>query len=248
MSMLGGGGGVDGLGVGGAGEEDLSGYMPMPPLRYSPDADVALPPPPPSASVSSSSLNHANDDMRMMSLGDSSSRYGRPPTSTHSHLHARTHSNNDLTFVATTINPDFLAGVTNNNNNNTNTNTNGPLTPTLEPTTRRDRSRSTSSNSPFRRRPIQLPQLNVPNTDLSTGGAVEYFESDLSANAAYAWDSEDYGGGGAGAGDGSVGGGGGGGGAQRVALAPLHSLQRNHPYRRNPVDDRQLRMLGPGAR
>lgn len=245
MSMLGsavggGGGGVDGLGVGGAGEEDLSGYMPMPPLRYSPDADVALPPPPPSAS--SSSLNHANDDMRMMSLGDSSSRYGRPPTS--SHLHTRTHSNNDLTFVATTINPDFLAGVTNNSN----TNANGPLTPTLEPTTRRDRSRSTSSNSPFRRRPIQLPQLNVPNTDLSTGGAVEYFESDLSANAAYAWDSEDYSNGSTG-GDGvGGGGGGGGGGAQRVALAPLHSLQRNHPYRRNPVDDRQLRMLGPGAR
>ena len=32
----------------------------------------------------------------------------------------------------------------------------------------------------------------------------------------------------------------------RRALAPLHQLQRNHPYRRFPMDDRALRMLGPG--
>ncbi|EGO25873.1 hypothetical protein SERLADRAFT_388466 [Serpula lacrymans var. lacrymans S7.9] len=31
----------------------------------------------------------------------------------------------------------------------------------------------------------------------------------------------------------------------RVDLAPLHSLQRNHPYRRDPVDDKALRLLGP---
>lgn len=37
-------------------------------------------------------------------------------------------------------------------------------------------------------------------------------------------------------------------GCTRVALAPLHSLQRNHPYRRSSVDDRALRLLGPGAR
>lgn len=34
----------------------------------------------------------------------------------------------------------------------------------------------------------------------------------------------------------------------RVALAPLSSLQRNHPYRRCSMDDRALRLLGPGAR
>jgi hypothetical protein len=34
-------------------------------------------------------------------------------------------------------------------------------------------------------------------------------------------------------------------GPSRVDLAPLHALQRNHPYRRDPVDDRALRMLGP---
>ncbi|KAL4078190.1 Gti1/Pac2 family-domain-containing protein [Scleroderma yunnanense] len=33
----------------------------------------------------------------------------------------------------------------------------------------------------------------------------------------------------------------------RVDLAPLHSLQRSHPYRRDPVDDKALRMLGPRA-
>ncbi len=33
--------------------------------------------------------------------------------------------------------------------------------------------------------------------------------------------------------------------AQRVALAPLHTLQRNHGYRRSPMDDRSLRLLGP---
>jgi len=32
----------------------------------------------------------------------------------------------------------------------------------------------------------------------------------------------------------------------RVKLAPLHSL-RNHPYRRDPVDDRALRKLRPRA-
>ena len=49
---------------------------------------------------------------------------------------------------------------------------------------------------------------------------------------------------------GSVGAGMGGlgdGGCSRVALAPLHSLQRNHPYRRCEVDDRALRLLGPAA-
>lgn len=30
----------------------------------------------------------------------------------------------------------------------------------------------------------------------------------------------------------------------RVDLAPLHSLQRSHPYRRDPVDDKTLRLLG----
>jgi hypothetical protein len=34
-------------------------------------------------------------------------------------------------------------------------------------------------------------------------------------------------------------------GPQRVGLAPLHSLQRSHPYKRDPVDDRALRLLGP---
>ncbi|KAI0784746.1 Gti1/Pac2 family-domain-containing protein [Abortiporus biennis] len=38
------------------------------------------------------------------------------------------------------------------------------------------------------------------------------------------------------------------GGCARVALAPLHSLQRNHPYRRCSMDDKALRLLGPGAR
>lgn len=33
----------------------------------------------------------------------------------------------------------------------------------------------------------------------------------------------------------------------RVELAPLHSLQRSHPYRRDPVDDKTLRLLGPRA-
>ncbi|KAH7924215.1 hypothetical protein BV22DRAFT_972841, partial [Leucogyrophana mollusca] len=31
----------------------------------------------------------------------------------------------------------------------------------------------------------------------------------------------------------------------RVDLAPLYSLQRSHPYRRDPVDDKALRMLRP---
>ncbi|CAL1706254.1 unnamed protein product [Somion occarium] len=35
--------------------------------------------------------------------------------------------------------------------------------------------------------------------------------------------------------------------ARVVALAPLRSLQRNHPYRRWLVDDKALRMLGPSA-
>ncbi|KAG1725414.1 uncharacterized protein EDB91DRAFT_91519 [Suillus paluster] len=34
-------------------------------------------------------------------------------------------------------------------------------------------------------------------------------------------------------------------GPQRVGLAPLHSLQRSHPYKRDPMDDRALRLLGP---
>lgn len=34
-------------------------------------------------------------------------------------------------------------------------------------------------------------------------------------------------------------------GPRRVDLAPLHALQRSHPYRRDPVDDRALRRLGP---
>jgi Gti1/Pac2 family transcription factor len=34
-------------------------------------------------------------------------------------------------------------------------------------------------------------------------------------------------------------------GPTRVDLAPLHALQRSHPYRRDPVDDRALRLLGP---
>jgi hypothetical protein len=33
-------------------------------------------------------------------------------------------------------------------------------------------------------------------------------------------------------------------GPSRVKLAPLHSL-RNHPYRRDPVDDKALRLLRP---
>lgn len=33
-------------------------------------------------------------------------------------------------------------------------------------------------------------------------------------------------------------------GPRRVDLAPLHSLQRSHPYRRDPVDDTALRLLG----
>ncbi|KAG9220463.1 hypothetical protein CCMSSC00406_0003919 [Pleurotus cornucopiae] len=33
--------------------------------------------------------------------------------------------------------------------------------------------------------------------------------------------------------------------SRRVDLAPLHALQRSHPYRRDPVDDRALRRLGP---
>lgn len=37
-------------------------------------------------------------------------------------------------------------------------------------------------------------------------------------------------------------------GCERVALAPLQSLRRNHPYRRCSADDRALRLLGPGAR
>ena len=232
----GGGGGGGSVGLDGLGEEDLSGYMPMPPLRYSPDANDTLPS---SNSSSTASLAHANNDMRMMSLGDPISRYSHSHSHSHPHPHAHSHSNNnanDLTFVATTINPDFLTG---------------PLTPSSLPThheiARRDRSRSTSSNPPFRRRPIQLPQVKVPTTDLSTGGAYEYIENDLTGNgSAYGWESEEYDGGVGGGGNGAVGGGGGG--AQRVALAPLHSLQRNHPYRRNPLDDRQLRMLGPGAR
>ncbi|KAL0956834.1 hypothetical protein HGRIS_002945 [Hohenbuehelia grisea] len=32
---------------------------------------------------------------------------------------------------------------------------------------------------------------------------------------------------------------------RRVDLAPLHALQRTHPYRRDPLDDRTLRLLGP---
>lgn len=35
-------------------------------------------------------------------------------------------------------------------------------------------------------------------------------------------------------------------GPSRVKLAPLHSL-RNHPYRRDPVDDKALRLLRPRA-
>jgi len=31
----------------------------------------------------------------------------------------------------------------------------------------------------------------------------------------------------------------------RVELAPLRPLQRDHPYRRHPADDKALRMLGP---
>ncbi|KAF8835341.1 hypothetical protein BDN67DRAFT_959250 [Paxillus ammoniavirescens] len=31
----------------------------------------------------------------------------------------------------------------------------------------------------------------------------------------------------------------------RVDLAPLHSLQRRHPYYRDPMDDKALRLLGP---
>jgi hypothetical protein len=34
-------------------------------------------------------------------------------------------------------------------------------------------------------------------------------------------------------------------GPSRVDLAPLHALQRSHPYRRDPVDEGVLRMLGP---
>jgi len=34
-------------------------------------------------------------------------------------------------------------------------------------------------------------------------------------------------------------------GPQRVGLAPLYSLQRSHPYKRDPMDDRALRLLGP---
>lgn len=34
-------------------------------------------------------------------------------------------------------------------------------------------------------------------------------------------------------------------GPQRVGLAPLHSLQRSHPYKRDPMDDKALRLLGP---
>lgn len=34
----------------------------------------------------------------------------------------------------------------------------------------------------------------------------------------------------------------------RHDLAPLHSLKRNHPYRRDPVDDKTLRLLASGAR
>ncbi|GBE80481.1 cAMP-independent regulatory protein [Sparassis crispa] len=37
-------------------------------------------------------------------------------------------------------------------------------------------------------------------------------------------------------------------GGARVDLAPLNSLHRSHPYRRSPIDDRALRLLGPGAR
>lgn len=50
-------------------------------------------------------------------------------------------------------------------------------------------------------------------------------------------------------GTGGAGGGAGGGNAgagPRRALAPLHQLQRNHPYRRSAMDDRALRLLGPG--
>jgi hypothetical protein len=35
-------------------------------------------------------------------------------------------------------------------------------------------------------------------------------------------------------------------GPSRMKLAPLHSL-RNHPYRRDPVDDKALRKLRPRA-
>jgi hypothetical protein len=34
-------------------------------------------------------------------------------------------------------------------------------------------------------------------------------------------------------------------GPTRVDLAPLHALQRSHPYRRDPIDDKALRLLGP---
>ncbi|KAF9218790.1 hypothetical protein BS17DRAFT_790659 [Gyrodon lividus] len=34
-------------------------------------------------------------------------------------------------------------------------------------------------------------------------------------------------------------------GPSRVDLAPLHSLQRRHPYYRDPMDDKALRLLGP---
>jgi hypothetical protein len=236
---------VGGVGGSGESEEDLSGYMPMPPLRYSPDADLDFPP---SASSSNSSttnnamaLANAHDDMRMMSIGhahstssgtDGLARFSHHINYPHSHGHPlsnNNHNNNDLTFIATTLNPDFISSSP------------GSLTPSLGDNDAaytsaaalhpRNRSRSTSSNPPFRRRPIQLPQLNVPATvDLSTGGATDFVES----NPALDTDMGDE--------DGL--GGGGRAGTRKVALAPLHLLQRNHPYRRNPSDDRQLRMLG----
>lgn len=185
--------------------------MPMPTLRTDGDAAAGM------------SMGGIVDDegMGMMSIDDPS--HQQPHISTLS-------GNNDLTFVATVVNPDFPVAA-------------HSVSPTSSAGSGRGRSRSTSSNSPFRRRPIQLPQLNVPTTvDLSTGGAYEYVEDTPGSGSAYGWDHSEYSGDGEGANGGN-------GGAHRVALAPLHSLQRNHPYKRFPLDDRQLsRLLGPGAR